>query len=702
MVFSLLPSLAGCSSGDVSSKGVVKPNSKTTIGNAKRNGAELIIPAGTFENTVYVSIDKAGEETFSQISGASFLSEPLQFAADSGESILGETVTVKIKLPESFGEDDYLTVMGAYYDGENWEYILPSFEPLTKGYLEFGTPHFSIFAPVQLEKDKALEQYAKTLAVQNVTGQQTQDDQSLADEVNKCFNETLESMGFTDSTVQGVIMQKIAKENVIGGIVTNIKNGDIADLSGQASEYIADAIIKSLGEKGFKENLSAIAGGVGSGAVAAAIELYESGDYSKAYKEFVYSAMDFLPAARLGKAVVEATKAGVEMWQDYSVEYAYKVYLDQKISPDGLITNDSWDMVFHNMGSGLTSLQIQYRTAYAAANGKTLKEIDKDKTLKEKLNNAVLNDVKRKFIRRYTQNAEIEAEKTRIESLLALFDSYGLLDPDCILKFSHHISLTDRINSLMKIRQNIIDIAGGDLSVFGNSEKKIEDNLVFAVKMWLLYGKDRAGLYGWMREQGYLEKTAEIREGYWQFVRSFESDYITYDDSNPNYISAWSGGNGTYTFNCKFIGHYSYIGSTHDDCHGEFVNNTAIASIPKDRYYGGETVVIDLTVSAETSSNICLHLGASLEAYITPVNKDNAFASYGTDITLCDITGEHTKSFINTYKNDTNTGYLGMSVTVSGVMPKGYKDGDKIYIITGMGAGNQSVETAYEYKWHSP
>jgi len=42
-----------------------------------------------------------------------------------------------------------------------------------------------------------------------------------------------------------------------------------------------------------------------------------------------------------------------------------------------------------------------------------------------------------------------------------------------------------------------------------------------------------------------------------------------------------------------------------------------------------------------------------------------------------------------------------MSVTVGGNMPTGSADGDKVYIIVGMSGGNNSVETAYEYEWHT-
>ena len=81
---------------------------------------------------------------------------------------------------------------------------------------------------------------------------------------------------------------------------------------------------------------------------------------------------------------------------------------------------------------------------------------------------------------------------------------------------------------------------------------------------------------------------------------------------------------------------------------------------------GGERVKIDLKITATTSSNICFNLGASLSASITPVNKDDPFVSYGTDISLWDVTEKITKSYIQTGKNDTNTGYWGQSATVGG------------------------------------
>ena len=121
--------------------------------------------------------------------------------------------------------------------------------------------------------------------------------------------------------------------------------------------------------------------------------------------------------------------------------------------------------------------------------------------------------------------------------------------------------------------------------------------------------------------------------------------------------------------------------------------------VRKDSYMGGEQVKIDMKITASTSSDICYHLGASMGASITAVNKDDPFVNYGTDTDLREVAENPQRGSIATEKNDTNTGYRGDSITVGGEMPSGYENGDKVYIFIWFGGGNNIIKTAYEYEW---
>jgi hypothetical protein len=46
---------------------------------------------------------------------------------------------------------------------------------------------------------------------------------------------------------------------------------------------------------------------------------------------------------------------------------------------------------------------------------------------------------------------------------------------------------------------------------------------------------------------GYFKKAGKGTGGYWKLVRSFENDY-TKSASDDYYSSAWSGGDGSYTY----------------------------------------------------------------------------------------------------------------------------------------------------------
>jgi hypothetical protein len=63
------------------------------------------------------------------------------------------------------------------------------------------------------------------------------------------------------------------------------------------------------------------------------------------------------------------------------------------------------------------------------------------------------------------------------------------------------------------------------------------------------------------------------------------------------------------------------------------------------------------------------------------------------------IDDESARGDVRTYKNDTNTGYIGGSVTSGVAMPMGYEDGDKVYILIIFTGGNNEIKTAYEYEW---
>jgi hypothetical protein len=443
---------------------------------------------------------------------------------------------------------------------------------------------------------------------------------------------------------------------------------------------------------------------VGLGNIGTLIEGTEAlnnGDYKTALVEFTdlgVSLMGYGTGVGTLKSVavlgIAATEQGIMAWKDYELECAYKAYagLAKKGAYGYTLNSGDWETLTIQMRGYYNRLLSEKKEAYRKLHGKSKLTDDEVRTLETQVD----AEMRKQFDARLANEKQIAQKAAEYEKIIQTFKDVNLLKR---LEYGYKYEMTveQRLRSLFTIRQVILKMVGGDISVFG-SEKDREVNLSIAIAKWLSCGKDRAKFYDWMREKGYLASLKETI-GYWKLVRSFENEYEQ-SAADENYLSSWSGGGGSYSYNCKFIGHHWYTASTHDDCHGEFVNNSGTASSPKDSYLGGEKVTIDLKISAETSPNICFHLGASLGASITPVNHDDPFVSYGTNMDLWEVVENPQKSRVSTNKNDTNTGYVGGELTVGGEMPSGSANGDKVYILISMGGGNNLVTTAYEYEWH--
>lgn len=552
-----------------------------------------------------------------------------------------------------------------------------------------------------INREEQIKLYAHKMAVDSVSNEVK--DPTYIEKIKAVCNDYFDGVGLYASETREIIIERALEMNIIPTTQELAEKGDMEALTYECGRILAEATIDMVQENPLvKESLMEGLGKLGT--LTQGAEALYNGDYKTAVVEFTDLGVTLFGGAAGGavtalKSIGDLSKAAVEQgimaWKDYEMECAYKAYagLAKEGAYGYTLNSGDWETLKIQMRGYYNRLLSEKKEAWRRLHGK------------DSLTNAEINmleayveaDLKEQFDKRLANEKLIEAKAAEYEKIIGSFKDANLLNR-LENGFKYDMTIEQRLQSLFTIRQVILKMAGGDISVFG-SEKDREDNLSMAIAMWLGYGKDRAKFYDWMREQGYLKKTGEATEGYWKFVRSFENKYKT-SAADDAYSESWSGGGGSYTYRCEvtFDG-VSYTGITHDSCKGEFVENKGTASAPKDSYMGGERVEIDLKITATTSSNICFHLGASLGASITPVNHDDPFVSYGTNRSLYDITEKITKSYIQTGKNDTNTGYWGESATVGGEMPSGSANGDKVYILIGMGGGNNSVTTAYEYEW---
>ena len=700
MILPLTAGLSGCGKSGFGSTLIVGDKGGV-IGDLKKDGWTVSIPAGAFEQDVKVTVDKVADSTEACINGkAAFLTTPIEIKAEGTESVrLDEPARISMKLdeknlPDNSTFDQYVM---SYWTGDEWEVIIPDPVELSKGYLTFETWHFSSYSGKKMTDDEQVREYARDLAIDDLTNQAR--NEALKEKLTAVVDDYLNGLSIYDQEARNEIISRVWASSSMDIAVFLTENGaSTAELGYKVTDMIVESTVDVCAENPLiLEAVSTALDSVGD-AAEASVALYD-GNYRKAASELTALGATVLGYGGVGavKSLVDlgaaAVEQGIMAWKDYEEECAYKVFygLAKGNAYGYKINAGDWETLITQMGGYYHQIVRERKDEYKRISGKDTLSDDEQRMIERQ----VESDLKKKFEERAKIDSKIDAKQAEYEILVKAFKDAGLLTRT-ENGFKEDMTVNRRMHSLLAIRGNILNIVGGDISKFGR-EKDREENLAYAIKMWIGYGKDRAKFYDWMREMGYLEKQKE-GTGYWKLVRSFTNKYET-SASDEYYSSTWSGGSGSYAYNCKVTHDSTYWASTHDNCNGEFVNNTGTSSIPNSRYAGGEQAQLTLTVSAATSSNICFHLGAHLTSCITPVNHDDPFVNYGTNMYMQNIDDESARGDVRTYKNDTNTGYIGGSVTSGVAMPMGYEDGDKVYILIIFTGGNNEIKTAYEYEW---
>jgi len=711
MLLSLTAGLSGCGN---TSYGTTKVSSTkdTTIGNLKKEGLEIVIPAGAFEQEVRVTVEKVADNTEAYINGKdAFLTMPIEIKVEGTESVrLNEPVKISMKLdqkdlPDNATFDQYVI---SYWTGDEWEIIIPDPVQLSEGYLTFETWHFSSYSGKKMTDDEQVKEYARYMAIDDLTIQDA--DASLKESITAVVDDYLDGLGLYDQEARDKILKRVMKSSSMDIAVFITEHGvSTAELGYQISELVAQSTVDVCAENPLVlETVSTALGTVGDVAEASAALI--DGDYNKAAGELAAFGASVLGYGGVGavKSLVELSAAAVEQgimgWKEYELECAYKAYygLAKENAYGYKINAGDWEDLMIQMRGYYNQLVRERKDAYKSISGKD-KLTNEEQAMIER---QVESDLKKKFEERAKIDSKIDAKQAEYEKPIKAFKDVGLFTRT-EHGFNKDMTIQQRLHSLFRIRKIILDMVDGDMSKFG-SEKNREENLAWAIRMWLGYGKDRGKFYDWMREQGYLEEIV-VGNGYWECI---EVRHQTYDYNeeltNKDYWSkSKSGSAGTGTFSETYVGPDEKDDYAPRPKNGESAMVQGSVSTPPKYIDGGKTVQLKVDLSISSTKQHFWDFNGDAFVRFDEVDVEMSHRTYGAiDFTAKDADGEDVKLNIWLYAptNWRSTEYgnnPNVNVEVSAEAPYGSEDDDKISIYTSVGMGSMSSRTEYVYLWHN-
>ena len=166
ILLSMTAGLSGCGKGDGSSKIKVSSGKSSDVGSLEKDGWAISIPSGAFNKDVKVTVSKSSE------AGNNLITSPIDISVEGMEQVrLDQPVKITMKLDNDKlpDEDGFDRTVMAYWNGDEWEPIIPDPLRLSEGYLEFETWHFSSYSGKLMEEDEQVRLYAEKMAVENLT-----------------------------------------------------------------------------------------------------------------------------------------------------------------------------------------------------------------------------------------------------------------------------------------------------------------------------------------------------------------------------------------------------------------------------------------------------------------------------------------------------------------------------------------------------
>ena len=414
--------------------------------------------------------------------------------------------TVTFKLDENVKDEDLEKWVGVYKYGDCEYFIEPDYAKLGQGTLEFATYHFSLFGKKKLSDRELADKYAKQLATYEVMREERiKEKLSSGNVIAETANAIYEELGITDETLRGALVRDFVGElsSTVNGLDTSLesdvfkKNAKMAGygLSGMEllnaaqdgditafSSKIADIVVNECCEHWSDIAKKYVPGGIGSIPEALYIAIAE-GKPDEASVHVLKNVLSNIPVVKYTQMTAELVDYGVNMWTDSEVELAYEAY-SGKSDAAGYKDSPDWDTLMVQMRGAYSRLLINAKKQYCEVNNISMSKLEKDKELCDKLAKQTENALKKQFETRKANDDRIKAKEAEYLNIIKSFENEDVhLMTRGKNGFEKGDDATFRLSRLMNIRNQVIEILGGDdvehlYSIFGTRDVEKQNRYI--------------------------------------------------------------------------------------------------------------------------------------------------------------------------------------------------------------------------------
>ena len=524
------------------------------IGDLEKDKVEININENTFDEKFVINISNPKSVPEINKDEGVLLGSPIAIEIDSENKRLNDEVIITLKLAENdlidikHGDDIWV----AYFNGVNWDYILPSEVNLEEGYLKFGTYHFSWFSKVKPTKEERIKKFINTKSTADWA---INNGAKGKDEVlEKLVNDIVKNkFGVVDKSFSQDIIEGLMSQNDYTKLLVSYNNNKNEktndafnlDLSVMVGKQVFKSVEKFKVLESFKG--SPLQNALGTAADKAGkintginvLKFASEGKYEDAAKEFSKELISSFPVGKFLQTGAVVIDRQINRWKSEEMDAAYKVFINgaDSIVPfwGYQVEKGNFEQLWDQMSGIREKIYSDAIADYAKlhnlgtdAYGKPNVDMLGDTAL-DKIRSDAKANIKAEFIKRRDNEAEIDKINEINMELIKEFENANLFSNIRYGYDTDKMSLEDRMKELFEIRDRILKDVNKPLGIKrGSLGENITASHVAMLTQALKNSENGEEKYQELLiKLGYVkETTLKDIEGEWTNVTAFVKEAV--------------------------------------------------------------------------------------------------------------------------------------------------------------------------------
>jgi hypothetical protein len=462
------------------------------------NVISVKVPGGSFDTATSLSLGHP--QNVPQVMSSEFtpIGAPIEISGADTRLNQPATVTFRVDKDRYASELKDGSLCIAYYDGRQWEYFEPTQIEPSSGMLSFTTYHFSLFGYGKISVEQQIKQYSHSKVVAKTV------QKNVDKVVDKIVEQTVEhilkdKLGMNEDSTKFKIMSSLANDDEYRDLVDQFREGNAEEFNKTMMVFAGKKIAENVGKSALQSSLKYLSGkGVGmleAGSQAAGF--VAEGQYAEAGKIIGEKIADGFLVTKFVKAGAEIVQYNINTWKDAEIEAAYKAYQNgsnNKFFGYNVDLGD-FDAVWNQMrgiGTRLESEAVNReikRRENLGLRPPTDAELDAVRA-------QVKTDLKDQFEKRKSQEAEMEKETARTETLIGKLKDNGLLEEGMYGYDEANFNTETRLDQLLYLSEKILRDTGRkdwNTTLFSNDKEICANDMIALMKAW--YSKNGPAEY---------------------------------------------------------------------------------------------------------------------------------------------------------------------------------------------------------------